>query len=60
MNPYLPLFLGFLGALLASVGAWRTRLDQPGGMAIAAVGSALLAVVTLIYLLALLGAVSLA
>lgn len=60
MSANLPLFLGFLGALLASVGAWRTRLNTPGGMAIAAVGSVLLGIVTLIYLLALLGAVALA
>lgn len=59
MSAYLPLFLGFLGALLVSVGVWRTRLNEPAGMAIAAVGSLLLVVVTLVYLLALLGAITL-
>jgi len=60
VNPYLPLFLGFLGALAASVGLWRAHLGQPGAMGVALVGAALLFVVTLVYLLVLLGAVALA
>jgi hypothetical protein len=60
VNPYLPLFLGFLGALLAAVGEWRARVGSPVGNAVLGVGVALLAVVTLLYLLLLLGAVTLA
>lgn len=59
MNPYLPLFLGFLGALLAVLGEWRARVGSPVGSILMGVGAALLAVVTLIYLLVLLGAVTL-
>ena len=60
MNPYLPLFLGFLGALLAAVGAWRARFGEPVGAALELLGVALLAVVVLLYLLTLLGAITLA
>lgn len=59
MNPYLPLFLGFLGALLVGVGAWRGGRSEPVGMAAALVGLALLLLITLVYLLVLLGAVHL-
>lgn len=55
MDTTLLFFLGFLGALLASVGVWRAQLSRPGGMAIAALGSALLFIITLAFLLILIG-----
>jgi hypothetical protein len=60
MNPYLPLFLGFLGALLVGVGAWRGGRSEPVGLAATLVGLILLVVVTFFYLLALLGAIDVA
>lgn len=60
MNVHLPLFLGFLGALLAAAGLWRSQGGSPTGMAAALVGMVLLFVVALIYLLALLGAIVIA
>lgn len=60
MSPYLPLFLGFLGALLVGVGVWRAPSGDPTGRVLAGVGTALLLVVTLIYLLVLLGAIGFA
>lgn len=60
MNAHLPLFLGFLGALLAAAGLWRSQAGSPVGMAVALVGMVLLFVVAFIYLLALLGAIVIA
>lgn len=60
MNPYLPLFLGFLGALLVGVGALRSRVSEPMGTIMIGFGVAILMVVALIYLLVLLGAITLA
>lgn len=58
MTAYLPLFLGFLGALLVGAGVLRSRTSEPMGTVMTGFGTAILAVVTLIYLLALLGAIT--
>lgn len=60
MSAYLPLFLGFLGALLVGIGTWRGGRSEPVGLAVTLVGLILLVVVTLLYLLALLDAVTIA
>lgn len=60
MNTYLPLFMGFLGALLVGAGVLRSRTSEPMGTVMIGFGVAILAVVTLIYLLVLLGAIALA
>jgi hypothetical protein len=60
VNAYLPLFLGFLGALLVGAGVLHSRVSEPMGTVMTGFGVALLSVVALIYLLVLLGAIALA